>query len=71
MSVQDVISKYPEKKYTPNNDRNNKCPIAQTTFNKRSRIRELPCLHIFTSDNIMKWLTQQSTKCPVCRVDVR
>lgn len=72
MSNQEVNEKYPEKKFVIGmKTKNNKCPIAQTKFNSRSRIRQLSCMHTYTSDNIFKWLTKNSTRCPICRIDAR
>ena len=72
MSKAEVDEKYPERKFHRGmKTKNNKCPIAQTKFNCRSRVRQLNCLHTFTSDNIVKWLTKNNVRCPICRVDTR
>lgn len=57
-------------KYNNNsNYKNNKCPIFFNEFNEDDEIICLPCNHIFTPDAIIKWLTNESNTCPVCRYE--
>ena len=54
------------------NDENNEkdCNICIECFNKGDNIVKLNCKHEFHKDCIKKWLCNNSTKCPVCRVEV-
>lgn len=57
-------------KYNNNpNYKNNKCPIFFNEFDVNDEIICLPCNHIFTPDAIIKWLTNESNTCPVCRYE--
>ena len=53
-------------------DENNEkdCNICIECFNKGDNIVKLNCKHEFHKDCIKKWLCNNSTKCPVCRVEV-
>jgi hypothetical protein len=46
------------------------CNICIECFNKDDSIVKLNCSHEFHKDCIKKWLCNNSTKCPVCRVEV-
>jgi len=46
---------------------NNICPITLESFIEKEEIIKLPCNHIFKEHGIMKWLVEESNKCPVCR----
>lgn len=46
------------------------CNICIECFNKDDSIVKLNCNHEFHKDCIKKWLCNNSTKCPVCRVEV-
>jgi len=54
------------------NDENNEkdCNICIECFNKGDNIIKLNCNHEFHKDCIKKWLCDNSTKCPICRVEV-
>lgn len=45
------------------------CSICLDRFSMDTTVRRLPCLHIFHSKCVDKWL-QQNTKCPICRIRV-
>lgn len=47
------------------------CPISLERFNSDDQVRELlPCRHIFHETPLRQWF-EQSTRCPVCRYDIR
>jgi len=54
-------------KYEDSSKKNNKCPIFFSEFNDEDEVTELPCNHIFTTEAIKKWLSEESNECPVCR----
>ena len=54
--------------YEENNEKD--CNICIECFNKGNNIIKLNCSHEFHKDCIKKWLCDNSTKCPVCRVEV-
>jgi hypothetical protein len=57
--------------YECNEENNEKdCNICIECFNKGNSIVKLNCNHEFHKDCIKKWLCDNSTKCPVCRVEV-
>ena len=57
--------------YECNQENNEKdCNICIECFNKGDNIIKLNCSHEFHKDCIKKWLCDNSTKCPVCRVEV-
>uniref|UniRef100_A0A6C0DV26 RING-type domain-containing protein n=1 Tax=viral metagenome TaxID=1070528 RepID=A0A6C0DV26_9ZZZZ len=48
-------------------ENNLKCAILCETFKDDDDIIQLPCNHCFFVEPIMKWLTNDSCECPVCR----
>jgi hypothetical protein len=48
-------------------ENNLKCSIMCETFQEDDDIIQLPCNHCFFAEPIMKWLTEDSCECPVCR----
>ena len=43
------------------------CPITYDKFKDGDTIARLPCKHIFEHKAILKWLTEESACCPICR----
>ena len=71
-----VISDYELEKLKPhifikNNETetNCQCPIFCYNFEENEEIIKLPCNHNFNCEGIIKWLTQESNTCPVCRYE--
>ena len=52
------------------NSKNEKCLICLELFKQSCQVLYLPCLHLFHSTCIMRWLLS-NTKCPICKVDYR
>ena len=52
------------------NSKNETCLICLELFKQSCQVLYLPCLHLFHSTCIMRWLLN-NTKCPICKVDYR
>ena len=48
-------------------ENHSKCSILFDPFQEDDDIIQLPCNHCFFVEPIMKWLTEDSCECPVCR----
>jgi hypothetical protein len=48
---------------------NIECPILYYNFEENEEIIKLPCNHNYNCDAILKWLSQESNTCPVCRYE--
>jgi hypothetical protein len=46
---------------------NSQCPILYYNFEEDEEIIKLPCNHNYNCEAIIKWLSQESNTCPVCR----
>jgi len=46
---------------------NIQCPILCYNFEEDEEIIKLPCNHNYNCEAIIKWLSQESNTCPVCR----
>ena len=46
------------------------CPILCTDFEENEEITCLPCNHCFDSNAIEKWLTEEKSECPICRLEL-
>ncbi len=47
------------------------CTICVENYKKYQNLIVLDCNHYFHKRCIKKWLTKQSSKCPLCRTDTR
>jgi hypothetical protein len=63
------VSIIQEKQYQPH-FRETHCPISLEKFTKNETIIELPCQHIFSKANILKWISSISSNCPICRTQI-
>lgn len=61
-----TISKF-QKKEAEKNNTNTECPITFSTFEENEDVITLPCNHNFEPESIIKWLTEESNTCPICR----
>jgi hypothetical protein len=48
---------------------NSQCPILCYNFEENEEIIKLPCNHNYNCEAIIKWLSQESNTCPVCRFE--
>eukprot|EP00756_Hemistasia_phaeocysticola_P012701 Hpha_TRINITY_DN15223_c4_g8::TRINITY_DN15223_c4_g8_i1::g.67181::m.67181 len=48
---------------------NKKCPICLCEFEENQDVRMLPCMHLFHSDCVDRWL-QSNRLCPTCKTDI-
>jgi hypothetical protein len=71
-----VISDYELEKLKPHifikkneTTTNCQCPIYCYNFEENEEVIKLPCNHNFNYEGIIKWLTQESNTCPVCRYE--
>ena len=46
------------------------CPILCSDFEENEEITCLPCNHCFDSNAIEKWLTEEKSECPICRLEL-
>lgn len=46
------------------------CPILCVDFEENDEITCLPCNHCFNSGAIEKWLTEEKSECPICRLEL-
>ena len=49
---------------------NSKCVISYDDFEENTEVLILPCNHIFNKQFCIKWLSNNSHKCPICRSSV-
>ena len=43
------------------------CCITHDEFNDDDDVVQLPCEHFFSSEAIIKWLSEESGSCPICK----
>jgi len=49
---------------------NNECPINLRKFAQDDEIIILPCNHVYSCEEIKKWLNEESNCCPTCRYEL-
>ena len=74
--TEDVISTINEedinklKKYTLENNLDDKCLICIDNMETGQEVTELPCIHKYHSNCINEYLTKYNYKCPCCKEEV-
>ena len=58
------------EKYKKNVYDQSSCCITMLDFEEDEIIGVLPCKHCFNKEAIIKWLTEESSKCPICRYEL-
>lgn len=58
-----------EEEYNINSSNldSNLCPISLIEFEDKEKLIRLPCNHLFNKENILNWLENEKSECPVCR----
>lgn len=54
---------------SPERNEKKSCTICLDEFSPESKIKTLPCFHIFHANCITKWL-ERKAECPICRTPV-
>ena len=68
----DGIEKFPKREYAGNGEeRDTTCCICVDDFKPGQEVRELPCQHLFHPSCIDEWLSEHSSVCPLCKMDLR
>ena len=70
--IQEILRYIPTsivKEQKKSTDNNNKCVICLSEFQVGEKESTLPCLHIFHSECIEKWISEKKW-CPVCKFDI-
>ena len=57
--------------YQKENFDTHQCVISMEDFNDSDIVIQLPCGHIFNPESIKTWLKEESSKCPVCRYELK
>jgi hypothetical protein len=47
------------------------CPITHEPLTDNTTVIMLDCGHLFSEIGMRRWLLEESTKCPICKADVR
>ena len=50
---------------------NEMCPICIEEYSENDQVKLLPCGHLYHPSCIEPWLTQKSTACPLCKLDIK
>ena len=70
--IEQILNLIPNSKIIENNKSNEnkeKCMICLSHFKKGDKESTLPCLHMFHSNCIKKWMFEKSS-CPICKHEV-
>jgi len=57
--------------YQKENFDTHQCVISMEDFNDGDTVIQLPCGHIFNPESIKTWLKEESSKCPICRYELK
>ena len=59
-----------EYKDVDNCEKDKACIFTQSDFKENDMVIVLPCKHVFSDEEIKRWLSNVSYKCPTCRESV-
>lgn len=69
-----VRAKFPAFVYNPEDHveqpLDEECAICLDDFEENTRLRRLPCGHVFHATCIARWLIERSAVCPLCKYDL-
>ena len=69
---QNEVDKFPKREYSGDGtERDTTCCVCVDDFKPGQEVRQLPCQHIFHPSCIDKWLSDHSSVCPLCKMDLR
>ncbi|XP_019858356.1 PREDICTED: E3 ubiquitin-protein ligase RNF13-like [Amphimedon queenslandica] len=69
---QNQIDKFPKREYSgEGTERDTTCCVCVDDFKPGQEVRQLPCQHIFHPSCIDEWLSDHSSVCPLCKMDLR
>lgn len=55
------------KKYNSDTFDQSSCCITMVDFTENDIVAVLPCKHCFNKEALIKWVTEESATCPICR----
>ena len=58
------------KKYDSETCDQSSCCITMVDFNENDIVAVLPCKHCFDKEALIKWVTEESATCPICRFEL-
>lgn len=61
------IRQLPQRRYKPDKETTQTCPICLEDFKEGEKLRVLPCDHIFHPPCVDEWLQKWQRVCPLCK----
>tara|TARA_B100000963_G_scaffold269116_1_gene237244 strand:+ start:11530 stop:12114 length:585 start_codon:yes stop_codon:yes gene_type:complete len=58
------------QKYNSETCDQSSCCITMVDFNENDIVAVLPCKHCFNKEALIKWVTEESATCPICRFEL-
>ena len=68
-TIRSSIHYFSSRKTSSSISFNDMCPVCIEDFSAKSKVRELPCQHIFHPECIDAWLVNRASSCPMCKFD--